>query len=138
MLVSYVPSVTQLGKGHNQLMFQKEKKQVDNRSSYLLKEIKRHNSLMFLKEKKLILDQHSYLDFFSASSQVDMLTPFGHIILIPSQPVFAVTGNTNFIVFGLTQLGLGPTFYHTQADHTNHYTTIAIDLKNSDNNDDMN
>jgi hypothetical protein len=48
----------------------------------------------------------------------------GHIILIPSQPVFALspkwcvlsgeTTNTNCIVFGLTRPGLEPTIYRTR------------------------
>jgi hypothetical protein len=40
-----------------------------------------------------VLDQHIYLDFYSASSLkqqswVRHVTPLGHIILIPSNPVF--------------------------------------------------
>jgi hypothetical protein len=34
--------------------------------------------------------------------------------------------NTNFIVFGLSRLGLEPTFYRTQREHANHYTTDAV------------
>ena len=34
--------------------------------------------------------------------------------------------NTNFIVFGLTRLGLEPTIYHTPGEHANHYTTDAV------------
>ena len=61
------------------------------------------------------------------------VVPLGHIILIPSQPVFALTPkccvisgeavNTNFIVIGLTWRGLGPTVYRTRGKHTtdNHY-----------------
>ena len=49
----------------------------------------------------------------------------GHIILIPSQPVFALI-NTNFIFFGLTQLAFKPTIYHTRAKHTNKYTTDTV------------
>jgi len=51
------------------------------------------------------------------------VAPLGHIILIPSRPVFALSPlccvlsgeatNTNFIVFGLTRPGLEPTIYHT-------------------------
>jgi hypothetical protein len=45
-------------------------------------------------EVRFVLDQHAELDFFSASSlkqqpAVDMSLHSGHIILIPSQPVFA-------------------------------------------------
>jgi hypothetical protein len=57
--------------------------------------------------------------------------PFGHIILIPSQPVFALSSeccmlsgeatNTNFIFFGLTRPGLEPTIYHI-----NHYSTNPV------------
>ena len=52
-----------------------------------------------------------------------MIAPLGHIILIPSQPVFVLSPfccvfsveatNTNFVVFGLTRLGLEPTIYRT-------------------------
>jgi hypothetical protein len=52
--------------------------------------------------------------------------PLGHIILIPSQPVFALSpyccvisgeaSNTNFIVFGLTRPGLEPTIYCTSVN----------------------
>jgi hypothetical protein len=33
---------------------------------------------------------------------------------------------TNFIVFGLTQVGLEPTTYNTRGGHTNHYTTYLV------------
>ena len=56
------------------------------------------------------------------------VVPLGHIILIPSQPVFALTPkccvisgeavNTNFIVIGLTRPGLEPTIYRTRGKHT--------------------
>ena len=59
-----------------------------------------------------------------------------HIILIPSQPVFALSPycyvlsreatNTNFIAFGLTRSMPEPTIYHTGGYHTNHYTTDAV------------
>ena len=43
-----------------------------------------------------VLDQHAELDFYSASSLKQQsagrhVTPLGHIILIPSQPVFALS-----------------------------------------------
>ena len=43
-----------------------------------------------------VLDQHHELDFYSASSlkqqsAVGHVAPLGHIILIPSQPVFTLT-----------------------------------------------
>jgi hypothetical protein len=34
--------------------------------------------------------------------------------------------NTNFLVFGLTRLGLEPTIYITRGKHANHYTTDAV------------
>ena len=44
----------------------------------------------------LVLDQHAELDFYSVSSLKQQFagrhgTPFGHIILIPSQPVFVLS-----------------------------------------------
>ena len=58
-----------------------------------------------------------------------------HIILILSQPVFALSPlycvlsreatNAKFIVFALTRTGLEPTIYRTQGEHGNHYTTGA-------------
>jgi hypothetical protein len=43
-----------------------------------------------------MLDQHAELGFYSASSLKQEsagrnVTPFGHIILIPSQPIFALS-----------------------------------------------
>jgi hypothetical protein len=43
-----------------------------------------------------VLDQHAELDFYSASSLKQQsagrhVAPLGHIILIPSQPVFALS-----------------------------------------------
>ena len=43
-----------------------------------------------------MLDQHAELDFYSASSLKQQsadshVAPLGHIILIPSQPVFALS-----------------------------------------------
>ena len=45
---------------------------------------------------RFVLDQHAYLDPYSDSSQKQQsmgkhVTPFGHIILILSQPVFALS-----------------------------------------------
>ena len=68
------------------------------------------------------------INFYSASSlkwksvgrHVD---PIGHIIQIPSQPVFTLTH------FNLTWLGLEPTIYYTRGKHTTHYTTEAIDYR---------
>jgi hypothetical protein len=70
-------------------------------------------------------------DFYSASSlkqqSVDRHSPpLGHIILIPNQPVFALSPyccmlsgeatNSNFIVFGFTWSELKLTIYHTRSD----------------------
>ena len=68
------------------------------------------------------------------------VAPLGHIILIQSQPVFALSPycyvfseeaiNTNFIVFDLTRSGLEPTIYFTRGKYANHYTTDGgINLK---------
>jgi len=47
-------------------------------------------------EFRFVLDQHAELDFYSASSLKQQfagwhVAPLGHIILIQSQPVFALT-----------------------------------------------
>ena len=47
-------------------------------------------------EVRFVLDQHAELDFNSASSLKQQpagrhVAPLGHIILIPSQPVFALS-----------------------------------------------
>jgi len=47
-------------------------------------------------EIRFVLNQHAELDFYSASSLKQQsadkhVDPLGHIILIPSQPVFALT-----------------------------------------------
>ena len=62
--------------------------------------------------------------------------PLGHIILIQSQPVFALppwcyvlneeNAHTNFITLGVTRSGLEPMIYRTQGEHANHYTTDVI------------
>jgi hypothetical protein len=62
------------------------------------------------------------------------VVPLGHIILIPSQTVFALLSlmlngeatNTNFIVFGLTRPELKLTIYHTRDEHANHYATDGV------------
>ena len=68
-------------------------------------------------EVQFVLDQHAELDFHMASSLKQQsadrhIDPLGHIILIPSQLVFALSPkcsvlsekatNTNCIVFGLS------------------------------------
>jgi hypothetical protein len=74
----------------------------------------------------LQLDQHAELDFYSANSLTQLsvgrhVAPLRHIILIPSQSVFALNPsccvlsgeatNTNFKVFGLTRSLLEHTIY---------------------------
>ena len=92
-------------------------------------------------EVRFILDQNAELDFYSVSwlkqqSAGRHVAPVGHIILIPSQPVFALSPwccmlsgkatNFNFIVFGLTRPGIEPTIYRTRGEHANHYATDAV------------
>jgi hypothetical protein len=80
------------------------------------------------------------LDIYSAStlkqqSEGRHVSPLEHIILIPSQPVFALTPkcvlsgeakNTNFIVFGLTGPGLKPTIDSIKGEQANLYTTDEV------------
>ena len=88
-----------------------------------------------------VLDQHAWLDFYSASSFKQQsadrhVASLGHIILIPIQPVFALSPyccvlsgeetNTNFIVSGLTRTELEPTIYRTRREHANNCTTDAV------------
>ena len=47
-------------------------------------------------EVRFVLEQHTELDFYSAGSlkqqSIDRhVAPLGHVILIPSQPVFALS-----------------------------------------------
>jgi hypothetical protein len=47
-------------------------------------------------EIRFVLDQHAGLDFYSASSLKQQsagrhVAPLGHIIMIPSRPVFALS-----------------------------------------------
>ena len=92
-------------------------------------------------EGRLVLDPHVKLNFHSSSSLKQQsaerhVAPLGYIILIPSQPVFALSHErcvfsgkatyTNFIVFGLTRPGLEPNIYRTWGEHANHYITDAV------------
>jgi hypothetical protein len=54
------------------------------------------------------------LGYWNNSPRVD-ITPLGHINLIPSQPVFALSG-------------LVPTIYRTRGKHTSHYATDAVSI----------
>jgi hypothetical protein len=54
------------------------------------------NKLIYNDEVCFVLDQHAELDFYSASSLKQQsadkhVAPLRHIILIPSQPVFALS-----------------------------------------------
>jgi hypothetical protein len=104
------------------------------------------NKLIFneMMMRSALIYTNTELDFYSASSQKQQSTgrhvaPLGHIIQIPSQPVFArslyccllsreVT-NTNFIVFGLIWPGLEPTIYCTRGEHANHYAIDTVKKK---------
>jgi hypothetical protein len=83
------------------------------------------------------------LYFYIASSPKQQsaerhVAPLGHIILISSQPIFALSPkccvlcgeatHTNFIFLGLTRPGLEPTIYRTRGEHDNHYTTDDVEL----------
>ena len=84
------------------------------------------------------------MNFYSASSLKQQsverhVALLGHIILIPSQPVFALSPqccvlsgeatNTNVIVVGLTRPGLERTIYRTRGEHANNYTTDKVSMK---------
>jgi len=84
------------------------------------------------------------LDFYSSSSLKQQfanrhVNQLGHIILIPRQPVFALspyfcvlkgeTTYTHFIVLGLSRSLLELTIYCTRDKHSNHYTTDVVPLK---------
>ena len=70
---------------------------------------------------------------FHLYAWLDVDTKLGHIILILSQPVCCYhllsreAGDTNFIISGLTQLGLESMV--TRGENANHYTTDAVDTK---------
>jgi hypothetical protein len=86
-----------------------------------------------------VLDQYALLNLYKASSLKQQsadrhVIPLGHIILIQSQPVFALSlycyivsweaTHTNFIV----NVWLELTIYHTRGEHVNHYATDAVSL----------
>jgi hypothetical protein len=64
-----------------------------------------------------VLDQYAELDFYSTGSLKQQSASRQNMLL------HSVT-NTNFIASG-DGTWTGPTTYHTQGEHTNHYTTIA-------------
>jgi hypothetical protein len=81
------------------------------------------------------------LEFYSISSFKQQsggkyLAPLGHIILIPSQPVFALwccvlireATNTKFIGFGLILPEFEPMVFRTRGEQVHHYITDAVIL----------
>jgi hypothetical protein len=80
---------------------------------------------------RFVLDQLAEFDYYSANSLKQQsggrhVAPLGHIILIPSQPVFGRSPywcvlsreatHTNFIVFVLTRSGLELMIYCTRGE----------------------
>ena len=67
-----------------------------------------------------------------------MLFHSGHIILIPSQPVFALSPwccvlskeavNTDFIVFALARSGLEPTIYRNRDKNAYHDIHVVVSV----------
>ena len=96
-----------------------------------------HFSFMYIHfNQNLLFDKriHSYIfDLRILIAPVDKhVAPLWHVILIPSQQVFALAPrccvlsgeatNTNCIVFGLIRPGLEPTIDRTRGEHANHCT----------------
>ena len=88
---------------------------------------------------RFVLDQNTELDFNSASSLKQQsagrhVAPLGHIILILSQIVFALTpsccllsgDSANYIVFDLIRLGLATMIHRTQGEYVSHDTIDAV------------
>ena len=80
--------------------------------------------------------QHKNLWYFLYLILIWYVTPVGHNILIPSQPISALSpqwcvlsgeaAKINYIVFGITPPGLEPTIYRTRGEHAIHYTTDVV------------
>jgi hypothetical protein len=81
------------------------------------------------------------LEFYGTSSFKQQsvgkyLAPLGHIILIPSQPVFGLwccvlsreATNTKFIGFGLILPEFEPMVFRTRGEQVHHYITDAVVL----------
>ena len=83
------------------------------------------------------------MDIYSASSlnhqSADRhVAPLGHIILIPSQQVFALTPQcwvlsadtayTKLIIFGLTWPEIELMIYRTPGEHANSFTTDTVQV----------
>jgi len=54
--------------------------------------------------------------------QINQFLPF----LLNAAFIASSAENSNFIVFGLTQLGLEHVIYHTRVEHSNHSNTDAV------------
>jgi len=77
-----------------------------------------------------VLDQHTCKDFYSISSLKQQsacrhVTPLGHIIPIPSQPILFLllmlcAANSNLIVLGMTQSASEHAIYHNWGENDNH------------------
>jgi hypothetical protein len=82
--------------------------------------------------------QHKNLWYFLYLIFIWYVTPVGHNILIPSQPISALSpqwcvligeaAKINYIVFGITPPGLEPTIYRTRGEHAIHYTTDVVQI----------
>ena len=71
-----------------------------------------------------ILDLYNSLKQQSVGRHVAQL---GHVAIIPKCCLLIEkAANTTFLVFGLILLGLEPTIYLTQGEHTNHYMTDVV------------
>jgi len=90
---------------------------------------------------RFVQDQHAKLNLYKASSQKQQfagrhVAPLRHIMLILSQPVFALTpwscvvsreaANTNFIISDLTPIRAQIQDLLHSRQEANHYTTDAI------------
>jgi hypothetical protein len=88
-----------------------------------------------------ILEQHTKLDFivlahWNNSWWVDMSLHLDTLfwlwanqlllLLLNSACFNGEAANTCCIVFGLTDCGLQSTIYHTQGEHTDHFTTNVV------------
>jgi hypothetical protein len=69
---------------------------LSNTNSAIFQLYSGENKLIFNEMIRFVLDQYAELDFYSASSLKQQsagrhVAPFGHIILILSQPVFTLS-----------------------------------------------
>ena len=86
-------------------------------------------------------DQHGWVEFYVTNSlkqfpRCSRVTPLGHIILLPSHEVFALTQlccvlsreakNTSFIAFGMHRPRLEHAIYCSRVEYANHYRRDAV------------